>query len=399
MEEKIYDLLNDVKTDFSEYDNQMLSSDEARQIEKRLLQEVRKMKVNKRKQAYTKTRKSGKGIRAAVAAAAACAAVSLVVSSQTDAKGLLSSTFQKLIAGSEGSKYEKEEQELYTKIGKQSTQLTADTGKEVQKEGGKEAGKQKLTAKDAGVTMRASDVYCDGYMLYYTLVLETENPELTADGIDAIMTDVIKDRPHCNVKIAGQDDGMGLFVFRRQKDGTFISVQNYCFYGQTEPKTYQDGEIVPIAITIEQLVGVDFDNHREDGEYVYTEPASGEWKLSIPVKVETSGNRTQTINQEDNGVKLASVTKAKATLNLVLEEPNFTKEPYNDKYNDPDILIKDKNGNMLQWVGSYDDIQKDGSHVQSIALIDTGEEDYVLEVTNKNVDGKTIARIEFSVER
>ena len=54
---------------------------------------------------------------------------------------------------------------------------------------------------------------------------------------------------------------------------------------------------------------------------------------------------------------------------------------------------------MLQWVGSYDDIQKDGSHVQSIALIDTGEEDYVLEVTNKNVDGKTIARIEFSVER
>ena len=211
--ENIYDLLNDVKTDLNEYEYQMLSSEETRQIETRLLQEVRKMKKEN-----MKNKKTGKAFKAAVSAAA-CAAVLLTVSSQTNAKQFLSSTFQKLITGSADDKYAEEYQELYTSIGKQSTQLTSDTGDTIVKDEGQE--KQILTAKDAGVTVRASDVYCDGYMLYYTLVLETDNKELAADGIDSITTEATKGLPHCTVSIDNEDDGIGRINFNKQKEVLF----------------------------------------------------------------------------------------------------------------------------------------------------------------------------------
>ncbi len=391
MNEKIYDLLNDVKTDLNEYESHPLSSKEARQIETRLLQEVRSMKKENRK-----NNKKATFLKAAVSAAA-CAAVLLTVSSQPNAKEFLSGTFQKLIAKSEDEKYAEEQKELYTHIGKNSTQLTSDTGETIVKE--KQTQSQVLKAKDAGVTVRASDVYCDGYMLYYTLVLETENKTLVPDGVDGIYTTPNKESVPSSIRIDGEYDGAAHLVFQKQQDGSFITVQNCCLYSQPNPKTYRNGDILPIDIDLKQFYGVDYDKHDKEGEYVLTEPLNGEWKLSIPVTVETEKNRTQKINKEDNQVKLISVTKAKATLNLELQEPDYTASPYNDKYNDPDIAVKDADGNFLQWAGCYEKMNEDGSRVHYITVIDTEKEGYTLEVTNKNVDGELIAQIDFLVER
>lgn len=93
------------------------------------------------------------------------------------------------------------------------------------------------------------------------------------------------------------------------------------------------------------------------------------------------------------------MTKAKATLNLEVQEPDYTASPYNDKYNDPDIAVKDADGNFLQWAGCYEKMNEDGSRVHYITVIDTEKEGYTLEVTNKNVDGELIAQIDFLVER
>lgn len=391
MNEKIYDLLNDVKTDLNEYESHPLSSKEARQIETRLLQEVRSMKKENRK-----NNKKATFLKAAVSAAA-CAAVLLTVSSQPNAKEFLSGTFQKLIAKSADEKYAEEQKELYTHIGKNSTQLTSDTGETIVKE--KQTQSQVLKAKDAGVTVRASDVYCDGYMLYYTLVLETENKTLVPDGVDGIYTTPNKESVPSSIRIDGEYDGAAHLVFQKQQDGSFITVQNCCLYSQPNPKTYRNGDILPIDIDLKQFYGVDYDKHDKEGEYVLTEPLNGEWKLSIPVTVETEKNRTQKINKEDNQVKLISVTKAKATLNLELQEPDYTASPYNDKYNDPDIAVKDADGNFLQWAGCYEKMNEDGSRVHYITVIDTEKEGYTLEVTNKNVDGELIAQIDFLVER
>lgn len=124
----------------------------------------------------------------------------------------------------------------------------------------------------------------------------------------------------------------------------------------------------------------------------------GEWKLSFPVTVDRSSNITYQVNKEDHGVKVCDVVKTKAGLVLTIETPDFTKKPYNDPYNDPDLAVVDADGNPLQWL--YGGIYKqnaDGTATYKIMVLYENQTDLTFEVTNKNVDGKKIASIDFQI--
>lgn len=135
MDERIYDLLNDVEIDLNEYEEKELSSKEKQKIENRLLREVRNMKNRKqenegagKRQEAGKQRSSGKtGRKAAGIAAAACIAVFAIAigSNPVAAKALLSNLYEKIIAGSEGEKDADEIKEIYTKIGEESARAEA----------------------------------------------------------------------------------------------------------------------------------------------------------------------------------------------------------------------------------------------------------------------------------
>lgn len=402
MDERIYDLLNDVEIDLNEYEEKELSSKEKQKIENRLLREVRNMKNRKqenegagKRQEAGKQRSSGKaGRKAAGIAAAACVAVSAIAigSNPVAAKALLSNLYEKIIAGSEGEKDADEIKEIYTKIGEESARAEA-----VAEYADKEA---VLEAEDAGIKLRVCDVFCDGYKLYYTLELETDNEILTAEEVDGIFSDDIftKSEQTCEVWVDGEDESFP-FNFEKQADGTFTSVQDYNFFAAETPKNYETGDIVPVEITIRSFGGVDYDNHDETGEYVHTDMVEGEWKLSFPVTVDTSANVVTKINKEDNGVRLVNAVRTKATLNLMVEAPDFSEAPYYDPYNDPEIGIKDAAGNWMIMLGCYDGIADDGTHVYQITLLDNGEKDLYLDVTErKNEDAKQIAGIEFHVD-
>lgn len=402
MDERIYDLLNDVEIDLNEYEEKELSSKEKQKIENRLLREVRNMKNRKqenegagKRQEAGKQRSSGKtGRKAAGIAAAACVAVSAIAigSNPVAAKALLSNLYEKIIAGSEGEKDADEIKEIYTKIGEESARAEA-----VAEYADKEA---VLEAEDAGIKLRVCDVFCDGYKLYYTLELVTDNEILTAEEVDGIFSDDIftKSEQTCEVWVDGEDESFP-FNFEKQADGTFTSVQDYNFFAAETPKNYKNGDIVPVEITIRSFGGVDYDNHDETGEYVHTDMVEGEWKLSFPVTVDTSANVVTEINKEDNGVRLVNAVRTKATLNLMVEAPDFSEAPYYDPYNDPEIGIKDAAGNWMIMLGCYDGIADDGTHVYQITLLDNGEKDLYLDVTErKNEDAKQIAGIGFHVE-
>ncbi len=387
MEEKIFDLLNDVKVDLDEYDTRDLSPEEKKQVQERVLREVRTMEKNNRKNRVKR------GWKIAGIAAAACVAVSVAAigSNPAAARALFSETFQKLISGTEGKKNGDELKEIYTKIGEKSVPAKAEDDKSV------------LEADSSGVKMRVSDVFCDGYMLYYTLVLETDHADLTSKEVDGISTFSSFDKenspanPACRVKIDEGEDQWP-FTFERQKDGSFASVQNYCLYAAENPKEYKDGDMVPIEIDINKFSGWDYDKHDKDGEYIQTEPVKGNWKLSFPVTVDTSANYSKKIEKEENGIKILQATRTKATLNLVIEEPDYTKAPYNDKYNDPDIAVSGEDGNDLKWLGGYTKQRKDGSSIRYVTLLDNGGEDFRLQVINKNGDGRNFADISFNVK-
>lgn len=403
MDEKIYDLLNDVEIDLDEYKEKELSSKEKQKIEDRLLREVRNMKNKKqenegaeKRQEAGIQRSSGKtGRKAAGIAAAACIAVSAIAigSNPVAAKALLSNLYEKIIAGSEGEKNADEIREIYTKIGEESVPANS-----VAESSGKAS---VLEAEDAGIRLRVCDIFCDGYKLYYTLELETDNEKLAGEEIDGIFSDVVSEKKEqtCEVWVDGENESFP-FTFQKQADGTFTSVQDYNLFATIEPKSYENGDVLPIDICIKRFEGVDYDSHdAASGEYVHTDVVEGEWRLSFPVTVDTSANVVTEINKEDNGVRLVDAVRTKATLNLTVEAPDFSKEPYNDPYNDPEIGIKDRAGNWMQMLGCYDGVRDDGTHVYQITLLYNDEKEFYLDVTEKkNEDAKQIAGIAFHVE-
>lgn len=389
MDDRIYDLLNDVEINLDEYEEKELSSKERQKIEKRLLQEVRTMKKEGRKKG---NRKIGRKVAGIVAAACVAVSVAAIGSNPVAAKALLGNLYEKIIAGSKGEKDEEEITEIYTKIGEES--ISAESAAVSLGEAAV------LEAEDAGVKLRVCDIFCDGYKLYYTLELETDNEILTAEEVDGIFSDDIftKSEQTCEVWVDGEDESFP-FNFEKQADGTFTSVQDYNFFAAETPKNYKNGDIVPVEITIRSFGGVDYDNHDETGEYVHTDMVEGEWKLSFPVTVDTSANVVTEINKEDNGVRLVNAVRTKATLNLMVEAPDFSEAPYYDPYNDPEIGIKDAAGNWMIMLGCYDGIGDDGTHVYQITLLDNGEKDFYLDITErKNEDAKQIAGIAFQVE-
>lgn len=393
MDDRIYDLLNDVEMDLDEYEEKELSSKEKQKIEQRLLQEVKKMK----KQEAGKGKKSGKtGRKIAGIAAAACVAVSAIAigSNPVAAKALLGSLYEKIIAGNEGEKNAEEIKEIYTKIGEESVPAesvqTVSAGEEVI-----------LEAEDAGVSLRVCDIFCDGYKLYYTLEVKTDNEKLTGEEVDGIFTGNYfpKGDGNCvTVMVDGEDESFPI-TFQKQADGTFTTVQDYSFFATEAPRNYENGDILPVEISIKSFIGVDYDNHDEEGEYVQTDAVEGEWRLSFPVTVDTSANVVTEINKEDNGVRLVNAVRTKATLNLTIEAPDFSKAPYNDRYNDPDIGIKDVAGNWMTMLGCYDGIGEDGTHVYQITLLDNGEKEFYLDVTERTDENPAqIAGIAFQAE-
>lgn len=385
MDERIYEILNNAEMNLEEYEEERLSEEEQRRVKRVLLQEVRKMEhKEKKKKGMHKTM----GI---VVAAGLALAVIVAGSNSVVAKSFLSRTFEKMIAGSTDDKDAGELREQYTKIGEES--VPAGTGEDA----------SALTVESAGVELAVSDVYCDGYMLYYTMELKTNEPLFTDEAIDGIVAERGEggegSKPDVYVVTVDGKEGALSGSFERQEDGSYTTMQSYSLYAAEDSKSYQNGDKIPVEIEVGALTGYDYDRNREDGEYVQTKAVNGDWKLSFEAAVDTSANVTTDVHKEENGVTLVSVTKSKACLNLVVEAPNFGAEPYNDPYNDPDIAIRGENGEPLQWMSGYDDRHEDGSHTYYITVLDNDDANLKLEVTNKNTDGSVIAAMEFQPGR
>ncbi|MCM1234620.1 MAG: DUF4179 domain-containing protein [Ruminococcus flavefaciens] len=380
MENKMYDLLNNATINFDEYEVTEMSFREKERLKKKISEKVSSKKRNRAKWKF------------AGVAAAACIALSVLIAggNYTVAKEKLSETYQTIISGLKNgrSKDAKEFAERYTKIGQESKPVKADVQTDV------------LECESAGVTMQVSDVYCDDYMLYYTLVLKTDHPVLTAKGIDALYTDTGEIHVSATrIRIDGEESRGDIIRFGKEADGSYTTVQDCNFYGRENPKPYQNGDVIPVEITITELTGWDYDHNDKEGDYVHTETVEGEWKLSFHATVDTSENMTQMINKEKNGVKIVKAVRTRAGLNLEIELPDFSAEPFCDPHNDPDKAVVNEKGEVMQWLSGSIEKRGGGRSVLYLSLLDDGGEDYTLEITDRNGEGRTFAEIKFKVKR
>lgn len=390
MKKTIYDLLNEVTINDAEYEEIELSSLEKDRLKQKILMEVRRMENReKRKQTKARIKKAATGI------AAACAVVIGImgVANPALAKNLISDTFGKLIQNSQGSKDEKEDTEMYTTIGKNAV----DVQEELEKNG---TGEEYITtAESNGVTISVSDVYCDGYVLYYTATLKTEDEGLKmADWIHTTHKAEAEYLVINGIKI-GPTTGTS---FEKSADGSFVKtgkIDLLNVVNENGEKLSVDNEkSLVVSCVIKELEGTDANAWDEQGEYMKTGNVTGDWQLRFPVTVDKSQNRVINIDKEQNGIWIINAVKTKAGLILEIETPDFRKAPYNDLYNDPDVGVKDGQGNFLQQITGYREENRDGTAVQQIMVLYDGQTDLTLEVTNKNVDEGQIASIDFKVQ-
>lgn len=383
MKKTMYGLLNEIEMDLSEYEDLGLSPAEKEAHKCRILREVNRMSTEKRNGKWK--------IAAGMAAAVAVTVGAIGVANPILAENMFSGVFGKLIGNAKGEKYEEEDIERFTKIGEKSV----DVQDEVEKQ--QDAQAYKTTAESNGVTISVSDIYCDGYVLYYTASLKTDNEGLgKADGI---LTQ-FKEGASEELKIEGVDTS-GYFSrpFEKAGDGTFVSANDIDLMGDFGPESFVPGEEKTIVVdwTLKQLEGNLWNSWDDQGEYAVTGTVEGEWHLRFPVTVDNSGNETFAIDQGENGITVKDVVRTKAGLVVHVDLPDFRKEPYNDPYNDPDMAIKDTNGNCLQWMSQKWEEHDDGTGECWIMVLYDNETDLSFEVTAKDKDRTLIADIPFQV--
>lgn len=395
MEKNIYRLLNEVETDFNEYEEIELSSEEKERHKQRVLMEVKRMRRRAEKD-YKKHSTWKKTAAAAAVCAITIGTVGLANSAQ--AKELFSNVFGKLIENAQGGKYEMEDTERYSKIGENAVAVQ----EEVDKRQGED---YILTAESNGVSISVSDVYCDGYVLYYTATLQTDREDLKA--ADGIVLEKKDGEPY-NININGIDVAEVIRPFEKSADGTFVAVQQLdpmnphsvdLSTGSEKPVDLgidENGTIV-VDWTVRELIGNLWDSWDSQGEYQKTADVTGEWHLRFPVTVDRSQNETFDINKEENGILVKSGTKTKAGLVLEVELPDFRKEPYNDKYNDPNMGIKDSQGNYLQWLNQKSDLHEDGTCTAQIMVLYDGQKELSFYVDTRDKYQNKIADIGFQV--
>ncbi len=400
MGKNIYGLLNEVETDFTEYEELELSSQELEQHKQRIMMEVKGMENRLSKdssRAHRQGRRKSKVWMKAAGVAAACviAIGGAAAANPVLAKELFSDVFGKLIQNAQGEKYEKEETEMFTKIGENAIAVQSEVESRQDEEG------FITTAESNGVSVSVSDIYCDGYVLYFTATLQTENEDLNqADGIVL----EAKDGRSAGITLEGIEmEGYSTRPFEKSEDGTFVVANQIDLLNPTDMNLQAvdlklgEKDSIVVDWNVWNLIGYHWDQWGSNGDYEPTGRVDGEWHVRFPVTIDKSGNETFAINQEQNGITVKSGIKTKAGLVLEVELPDFRQEPYNDPYNDPDLAICDAQGNALQWMNQKSDLREDGTSTMQIMVLYDGQEDLSFHVTTKDEEPVSLAEIGFQV--
>lgn len=391
MKKSIYQLLNEVETDFREYEQAELSSREKEYHKQKFLMEVKRMDKMNRKNKNRKVWKIAAGMAAACVLTAGVASVANPVL----AKEIFSSVFGNLVENAQGEKYEKEDTEMYTKLGKSATSVQDEIGRQ------REQGNYVTTMENNGVTVSVSDVYCDGYVLYYTASIKTDHEGL--NQADGIVTET-KDGPNPSISIDGAAlSGYASKAFDKSKDGSFVTINQIDLINPTDTQEKSmdlksdEKDVLVVDWEVKQFVGYLWDQWKESGDYADTGKVEGDWHLRFPVTVDRSANQSFDIDKAENGITVKSAVKTKAGLVVEVELPDFTKAPYNDPHNDPYVGIKDSEGNWLQWMNQKTEMREDGTSTMQIMVLYDGEKDLTFDVTSKDEEPVNFASIGFQV--
>lgn len=383
MEKNIYGLLNEVEMDLETYEATELSEKEKERYKRNILHRIGNTNSKKRKNTWKK-------VVGAVAALAVILGVA-GVANPVLAKDIYSALFGKLIEHEREQIQQGEttdsDLKKYAVIGKNA--------KEVSEED-KAAGE--TTVEKDGITFAVSDVYCDGYHLYYLLSLRTERKDFEKAEYIRLGKNIHGVEFKINGKQVYLDEAGS---FEKIEDGLYTCVAQQDLSSLTDvneqPVDISDAKTLTVEYSIkDQLLGQYW---QEDAmEEITTGTVENTWKLQFSVPVDRSGAKEIEINQESNGVRLTKASVTKGGILLEGIAPDFSRSPYNDPYNDPAMTLCDADGNMLCEIEGSSTENTDGTATFRVHYLYNGEKNLIFKILNKNVDNQTIAAFRFQVQ-
>lgn len=400
MKKTVYQLLNEVETDFTEYEKVELSSEETDYYKQKILAEVKNMKRNNWNNKSNKRKWiKGAGIAAALAVAFGAAGIA---SNPVLAEQIFSDTFGKILGNGNESNWGIGGKELTTKVAGH----TASIQEELEKR--QDSGDFITTVEDNGVMLSVSDVYCDGYSLYYTLTLTTEREDLNQAEKIWFLKKEEGGTDWGMAKIKGSDGedvstGGTCSALSKVEDGLFVAMEEIVLHGGADD--IEDGKIKGELQKMNEAGGLIADSEvgiltgfvvGNGGEETEVASVEGNWNLKFPVTINFNDSETIEINQEKNGILLKNIVKTKTSL---LVNYALTMENAEDMITTVDV--KDKEGNYLANLGGGGDSTTEGGYGMSEKILYDGQKDLVIEVVipadDENPNIETIAEFEVQI--
>lgn len=293
---------------------------------------------------------------AKAAAAAVCimfAGTTVLVSNPALAKDLpiIGNIFERMIEAREANPYGNKDTVAYDKI-KENAQPASDI------------------AESNGVEIGVSEAYCDGYSLYFTLSVCTEDEALNAAETVLLerMTEDGSLQPYW-VEINGEFVGLNS-GFTKSEDGLFVGVaviEKYYLKDKEFP------EQMNVTVGVDSVTGSYYGDTSKAPVTI-----EGEWNLAFDVTKDESSNKVIDVSAESNGFAVKKVVQTPSNFHIDFVVPAEWVEQ------NPEIIVLDANGNAVQKWGATMVDQEDGSQLREYTLEQSDSNSYTIQVIDKN---------------
>jgi len=178
-------------------------------------------------------------------------------------------------------------------------------------------------AEDQGITVTVSDAYCDGYVLYFTVSLRTDNEELnTADYL--MMLSYKEDDPIAYYPEIGINDEevSGVIQLQKSENGIYAGLvrigENYLKAGGFSEEMTVNLDLNAVGA---HMLGEEEQSDIPDFSRVGFKSVRGNWPLRFTASMDTSGNKMAVPNLEVNGFTLEKAVQTPSNLHITISVP------------------------------------------------------------------------------
>ena len=230
-------------------------------------------------------------------------------------------------------------------------------------------------AEDQGITVTVSDAYCDGYDLYFTVSLRTDNEELnTADYL--MMLSYKEDDPIAYYPEIGINDEevSGVIQLQKSENGIYAGLvrigKNYLKAGGFSEEMTVNLDLNAVGA---HMLGEEEQSDIPDFSRVGFKSVRGNWPLRFTASMDTSGNKMAVPNLEVNGFTLEKAVQTPSNLHITISVP----EQYSEE--GLAMVLTDEVGNRI-----YQESGQRGASAWDLVFDHSDANQFVLQVIDKN---------------